>query len=59
MRTSNDVGYDSPESLIGVAHRLQKEIPNSVILDQYRNIYNPVAHYDRTAEEILDACGGK
>jgi cystathionine beta-synthase len=24
-------------------------------LDQYGNPYNPIAHYDTTAEEILDA----
>jgi cystathionine beta-synthase len=34
-------------------------IPNSHILDQYRNAYNPIAHYDTTAEEIIDACDGK
>ncbi len=25
---------------------------------QYRNASNPLAHYDGTAEEILDACDG-
>jgi len=30
-----------------------------VISVQYRNPSNPVAHYDCTAEEILEACGGK
>jgi cysteine synthase len=35
------------------------EIPNSHILDQYRNPYNPIAHYDTTAEEILEACNGR
>ena len=34
-------------------------IPNSHILDQYRNPYNPIAHYDTTAEEIIEACNGK
>lgn len=42
-----------------MAKRLNAEIPNSVILDQYSNPYNPVAHYDHTAEEILRACDGK
>ena len=50
---------DSPESHISVARRLNAEIPNSHILDQYANPYNPLAHYDETAEEILRACGGK
>jgi cystathionine beta-synthase len=35
------------------------QIPNSHILDQYRNPYNPIAHYDTTAEEILEACNGE
>lgn len=35
------------------------QIPNSHILDQYRNPYNPIAHYDTTAEEIIEACNGK
>ena len=26
---------------------------------QYRNPGNPLAHYDTTAEEILDQCGGQ
>lgn len=26
---------------------------------QYKNPGNPLAHYDNTAEEILDACEGK
>ncbi|OQR90196.1 cystathionine beta-synthase, partial [Thraustotheca clavata] len=50
---------DSPESHIGVALRLNKEIKNSHILDQYTNPSNPLAHYDQTAEEILESCGGK
>ena len=39
--------------------RLLNEIPKSVILDQYRAVGNPLAHYDGTAEEILDQCDGK
>ena len=26
---------------------------------QYRNPGNPLAHYDTTAEEIIEQCGGK
>lgn len=53
IRTPIEAAYDSPEGLICVAQRLQKEIPNSVVLDQYRNAGNPLAHYDGTAAEIL------
>lgn len=59
IRTPTSASFDSPESHIGVAHRLKMKIPNSHILDQYRNPYNPIAHYDTTAEEILEACNGK
>jgi len=59
IRTPDAAAWDSPESHIGVAKRLNKEIPNSHILDQYANTGNPLAHYDGTAAEILDACDGK
>ena len=51
--------FDSPESHIGLANRLNAEIPNSHILDQYSNPSNPLAHYDGTAEEIIAQCQGK
>ncbi|EPQ19905.1 Cystathionine beta-synthase [Myotis brandtii] len=59
VRTPTNARFDSPESHVGVAWRLKNEIPNSHILDQYRNINNPIAHYDSTAEEILQQCDGK
>ncbi|RLW07601.1 hypothetical protein DV515_00003538 [Chloebia gouldiae] len=51
--------FDAPESNIRIAWKLKSEIPNSHILDQYRNPSNPLAHYDTTAEEILEQCEGK
>lgn len=59
VRTPTSASFDSPESHIGVAKRLMEEIPNSHILDQYRNASNPIAHFDCTAEEILDGCDGQ
>lgn len=59
IRTPTEAGYESPEGLICVAQRLCKETPNSVVLDQYRNPGNPLAHYDGTGEEILRQCGGR
>ncbi|XP_063067945.1 cystathionine beta-synthase a [Engraulis encrasicolus] len=59
VRTPTSARFDSPESHVGVAWRLKNEIPNSHILDQYRNASNPLAHYDTTAEEILEQCDGK
>uniref|UniRef100_A0A8C6UXY9 Cystathionine beta-synthase n=1 Tax=Neogobius melanostomus TaxID=47308 RepID=A0A8C6UXY9_9GOBI len=37
VRTPTSARFDSPESHVGVAWRLKNEIPNSHILDQYRN----------------------
>jgi len=59
IRTPTEAAWDAPESHIGVAKKLNKEIPNSHILDQYANPSNPLAHYDGTAQEILDQCDGK
>ena len=54
IRTPTEAAWDDPESHIEVAKKLQKEIPNSHILDQYSNPSNPNAHYVHTAQEILD-----
>ena len=59
IRTPTEAAFDSPESHIGVARRLQKEIPNSHILDQYGNIDNPLAHEYGTAKEIWSQTNGK
>ena len=59
VRTPTEAAWDSPESHIGVAAKLQRQIPNSHILDQYANASNPLAHYEGTAEEILYQTDGK
>ncbi|KZC13973.1 Cystathionine beta-synthase [Dufourea novaeangliae] len=59
VRTPTEASFDSPEAHINVAHKLQKEIPNSVVLDQYTNPGNPLAHYDQTAVEIWKQCDEK
>ncbi|KAI9864114.1 MAG: cystathionine beta-synthase [Trichoglossum hirsutum] len=59
IRTPTQAAYDSPESHIGVAKRLEKEIPNAHILDQYNNRDNPLAHELGTAEEIWVQTNGK
>lgn len=56
IRTPTEAPSHSPESHIGVALRLQKELPNAHILDQYANPANPDAHYNGTALEILEDC---
>ena len=59
IRTPTEAAWDSPESHIGVAKRLEKERPNAYILDQYCNPNNPLAHYYGTGQEIIDDLGGK
>lgn len=36
VRTPTGVAFDSPDSLLMVAHKLNKQIPNSIVLDQVR-----------------------
>lgn len=57
VRTPTEAYWDSPESHIGVAKKLNQEISDSHILDQYSNPDNPDAHYEGTAEEILAEFG--
>ena len=59
IRTPTQAAFDSPESHIGVARRLQKEIPNAHILDQYGNVDNPLAHEQGTAQEVWAQTDGK
>src|SRR4051794_20256801 len=59
VRTPTELGHDHPDSLFGVAKRLNQEIPNSHILDQYTNQDNNLAHYYGTAGEILEQTGGR
>jgi cysteine synthase A len=57
IRTPTEAAHDDPESLLGVAKRLNQETPNSVIPDQYENPDNPDAHYHGTAAEIWEDFG--
>uniref|UniRef100_A0AAF5PKM1 cystathionine beta-synthase n=1 Tax=Wuchereria bancrofti TaxID=6293 RepID=A0AAF5PKM1_WUCBA len=58
--TQDSVPYDSPFSYFGVAFEMrQKDKDNSLVLDQYLNPGNPIAHYESTAAEILHALDKK
>lgn len=59
IRTPTEAAWDSPESHIGVAQKLERELPNAVILDQYGNEANPKAHYYGTGYEIWEQTEGK
>lgn len=56
IRTHTEANYDDDDSHITHSMKLQREIPKSVILNQYSAAGNALAHYDGTAEEILEAC---
>uniref|UniRef100_A0A8C9UV34 Cystathionine beta-synthase n=1 Tax=Spermophilus dauricus TaxID=99837 RepID=A0A8C9UV34_SPEDA len=56
VRTPTNARFDSPESHVGVAPSRSWPLALSA---QYRNASNPLAHYDATAEEILQQCDGK
>lgn len=56
-RTPTDIPWDDPQSHISLAKRLQNELPNAHVLDQYSNPNNPGAHYQTTAQEIIDDLG--
>jgi cystathionine beta-synthase len=50
---STEAAWDSPDSHIGVARSLARSIPYGIILDQYANPQNPLAHYHSTYPEIM------
>lgn len=54
IRTPNEADPYAPDGYFTVAKRLNEEIPNSVVLNQFEASGNPLAHYDGTGEEILE-----
>jgi cystathionine beta-synthase len=58
IRTPTEAAWDDPESHIEIAKKLQKELPNAHILDQYSNPSNPNAHSQGTGQEIIDDVDG-
>ena len=54
-----NVEPDDPRSYYSVAARLEKEIPNSFLMNQYDNLANRLAHYESTGPEIWKQTDGK
>ena len=54
-----NVSADDPKSYYSVARKLEKEIPNSVYVNQYDNLANRLAHYETTGPEIWEQTEGK
>lgn len=49
---------DSPDNYNNYADRLAREIPNSFRPSQFKNLNNPIAHYQTTAREIYEDLNG-
>jgi cystathionine beta-synthase len=54
-----NVEPDDPRSYYSVARKLNKEIPNSFYPNQYDNLSNTAAHYEKTGPEIWAQTEGK
>jgi cystathionine beta-synthase len=54
-----NVEPDDPRSYYSVARRLEKEIPNSYLCNQYDNLANRLAHYETTGPEVWEQTEGK
>ena len=54
-----NVEPDDPRSYYSVARRLEKEIPNSYLCNQYDNLANRLAHYETTGPEIWEQTEGR
>jgi cystathionine beta-synthase len=59
IRTPSEAKFNAPESHLGVCVAMTKKDPNVVLAGQHIRAYNPLAHYDHTAEEIFDQLDGK
>merc|ERR1719428_2404354 len=58
LRTPTEAAWDAQDSHIFLSARLAKDLGGHV-LDQYKNPGNPLAHYEGTAEEIIEQTDGK
>jgi cystathionine beta-synthase len=54
-----NVAPDDPRSYYSVAKKLNREIPNSFYPNQYDNLSNRTAHYEKTGPEIWQQTEGK
>lgn len=54
-----NVEPDDPRSYYSVARKLEKEIPNAFLTNQYDNLANRLAHYETTGPEIWQQTEGK
>lgn len=55
----SDVPSDEEGGYVWVAKSLSQEIKNSVLIDQFVDINNPLAHYQTTGPELYEQLRGK
>jgi len=58
LRTPTEAAWNAEDSHIFLSARLAKDL-NGHVLDQYKNPGNPLAHFEGTAEEILEQTNGQ
>jgi len=60
LRTPTEAAWDADESHIVLARRIKAAVGEMAhVLDQYQNKGNVLAHYDSTAEEIIEQTDGQ
>lgn len=59
LRTPTEAKWNGADSHISLAADLASVSKNAHVLDQYLNAGNPLAHYEGTAEEILQQTDGR
>ena len=59
IRTPSEARFNTRESHLGVCEAMAREDPQVVLAGQHFRPFNPLAHYDHTAEEILQQVDGK
>ena len=59
IRTPTEAAFTDHNSYVGVAEALERQHEDVIMAGQYFNASNPLAHYDHTAEEIIDQLDGK
>lgn len=56
-RTPSEAKWSDDNSHLSLARKLASTLPNAHLLDQYKNPGNPNAHYEHTADEIMQDMG--
>lgn len=58
IRAGTNLSF-GPDCMYAIAEKITKETPGAFYTSQFTNKANPITHYRKTANEIVDQCGGK